>query len=188
MIPRLGPTAAASRTVRGPQRAAPVAPVAARKTKTRGVVDVAVSRPSKGGRANATPTPAPAPALASAPSAAPLAPPSSTPSYGWQTDAQAQAEAVRKADADPLVRPVPLKAVRRPLAGSRTNDPEKVAALAASIEAVGLLEPIDVLEVDGIVYGFSGCHRFEAHVRLGRETILCRVRRATRGTLEMHLR
>ena len=40
-------------------------------------------------------------------------------------------------------------------------------------------EPIDVLEVDGKIYGFSGCHRFEAHVRLGREQILCRVRKAT---------
>ena len=36
-------------------------------------------------------------------------------------------------------------------------------------------EPIDVLEVDGRYYGFSGCHRYEAHVKLGRETIRCRV-------------
>lgn len=36
-----------------------------------------------------------------------------------------------------------------------------------------------MLEVDGKIYGFSGCHRFEAHVRLGREQILCRVRKAT---------
>jgi uncharacterized ParB-like nuclease family protein len=38
---------------------------------------------------------------------------------------------------------------------------------------------IDVLEVDGKIYGFSGCHRYEAHVRLGLPTILCKVRRAT---------
>ena len=30
-----------------------------------------------------------------------------------------------------------------------------------SIEEVGLKEPIDVLEVEGKYYGFSGCHRYE---------------------------
>ena len=30
-----------------------------------------------------------------------------------------------------------------------------------SIEEVGLKEPIDVLEVEGNYYGFSGCHRYE---------------------------
>jgi sulfiredoxin len=44
-----------------------------------------------------------------------------------------------------------------------------------------------VLEVDGQIYGFSGCHRFEAHQRLGMETIRCRVRRASQQTLKMHL-
>ena len=46
----------------------------------------------------------------------------------------------------------------------------------------GLLqEPIDVLEVEGLGYfGFSGCHRFEAHQRLGKETIVCKVRKANR--------
>ena len=53
-----------------------------------------------------------------------------------------------------------------------------------------LQEPIDVLEVlvdeadksKGVMYyGFSGCHRYEAHQRLGLETIRCKVRRATRG-------
>ncbi|KAI7841848.1 hypothetical protein COHA_004377 [Chlorella ohadii] len=48
-------------------------------------------------------------------------------------------------------------------------------------------EPIDVLEVDGKIYGFSGCHRFEAHVRLGREQILCRVRKATPQVLKFHM-
>lgn len=49
-------------------------------------------------------------------------------------------------------------------------------------------EPIDVLEVDGRYYGFSGCHRYEAHVKLGRETIKCRVIKATKQALNMHLR
>jgi len=48
-------------------------------------------------------------------------------------------------------------------------------------------EPIDVLEVDGKYYGFSGCHRFEACQRLGKETILARVRKAPRAVLKMHL-
>ena len=113
-----------------------------------------------------------------------------------------------------------------------------------SIEEVGLHEPIDVLEVEGVYYvsgaaeaferqhggrrrrarsractagtparcqvlpsraltparasaqatgvpanaqGFSGCHRFEAHQRLGKETILCRVRKANRQALLFHM-
>ncbi len=48
-------------------------------------------------------------------------------------------------------------------------------------------EPIDVLEVDGHYYGFSGCHRFAAHQRLGKETILCRVRRAPKSVLAKHI-
>jgi sulfiredoxin len=113
---------------------------------------------------------------------------STTKQYGWRTDADAQAEAAAKRDADPRVREVPLASIRRPLGRTRANDQAKVEALIESIEESGLLEPIDVLEVEGAIYGFSGCHRFEAHQRMGRETILCRVRRATRETLMMHLR
>nr|GEW87098.1 sulfiredoxin, chloroplastic/mitochondrial [Tanacetum cinerariifolium] len=47
---------------------------------------------------------------------------------------------------------------------------------------------IDVLEVDGAYYGFSGCHRFEAHQRLGLPTIRCKIRRGTKETLRHHLR
>ncbi|KAL4419411.1 hypothetical protein ABPG77_003385 [Micractinium sp. CCAP 211/92] len=82
---------------------------------------------------------------------------------------------------------LPVAAIRRPLQGSRSNDPEKVAALMKSIEEIGLQEPIDVLEVEGNYWGFSGCHRFEAHQRLGREMILCRVRKATRQILKFHM-
>lgn len=56
-----------------------------------------------------------------------------------------------------------------------------------SIQEIGLQEPIDVLQVEGQYYGFSGCHRYEAHVRLGKETILCRVRKANREILKMHM-
>jgi len=80
---------------------------------------------------------------------------------------------------------IPTNQIRRPL--PRQTDPAKVAALMTSIQAEGLREPIDVLEVDGEYYGFSGCHRYEAHQRLGKETIRCRVRRAPRSVLRMHL-
>lgn len=80
---------------------------------------------------------------------------------------------------------IPLTAIHRPL--YRQNDPEKVQDLMASIQDIGLQEPIDVLEVDGKFYGFSGCHRYEACSRLGHETIRCRVRRAPKAVLKMHL-
>ncbi len=80
---------------------------------------------------------------------------------------------------------IPLNKIRRPL--PRQNDQAKVAALMESIQAIGLQEPIDVLEVDGEYYGFSGCHRYEACTRLGHETIRCRVRKAPRAVLQMHL-
>ncbi|NEQ25918.1 MAG: ParB N-terminal domain-containing protein [Microcoleus sp. SIO2G3] len=80
---------------------------------------------------------------------------------------------------------VPISQIRRPL--FRQNDQEKVKALMVSIAEVGLQEPIDVLEVEGQYYGFSGCHRFEACSRLGHETIRCNVRRAPKSVLKMHL-
>ena len=80
---------------------------------------------------------------------------------------------------------LPLSAIHRPL--PRTNDPCKVEALMASIAEEGLREPIDILEVDGQYYGFSGCHRYEACQRLGHRTIRCRVRRAPKSVLRHHL-
>lgn len=80
---------------------------------------------------------------------------------------------------------IPLNRIKRPL--PRKNDSEKVEALMKSIAEIGLQEPIDVLEVDGEYYGFSGCHRFEACQRLGKETIKARVRKAPRSVLKMHL-
>ncbi len=80
---------------------------------------------------------------------------------------------------------IPIDQIRRPL--PRANDPNKVKALMDSIAEIGLQEPIDVLEVDGQYYGFSGCHRYEACQRLGHQTIPCRVRRAPKAVLKMHL-
>ncbi len=83
------------------------------------------------------------------------------------------------------VEAIPLNQIRRPL--YRQNDQAKVQALMESIREIGQQEPIDVLEVDGQYYGFSGCHRFEACTKLGQETILCRVRKAPRSVLQRHL-
>ncbi|MBD2593298.1 chromosome partitioning protein ParB [Nostoc sp. MBR 210] len=83
------------------------------------------------------------------------------------------------------VQEIPLNQIKRPL--PRANDPNKVKALMESIAEIGQQEPIDILEVDGQYYGFSGCHRYEACQRLGQETILARVRKAPRSVLKMHL-
>ncbi|KAL0442322.1 UNVERIFIED_CONTAM: Sulfiredoxin, chloroplastic/mitochondrial [Sesamum latifolium] len=86
----------------------------------------------------------------------------------------------------PVVLELPLDKIRRPLMRTRANDPQKVKELMESIREIGL--QIDVLEVDGEYYGFSGCHRYEAHQRLGLPTIRCKVRRGTKETLRHHLR
>lgn len=83
------------------------------------------------------------------------------------------------------VKEIPIQAIRRPL--YRQNDQEKVQSLMDSIAQIGLQEPIDVLEVEGQYYGFSGCHRYEACSRLGHNTILARVRKAPRSVLKKHL-
>ncbi len=83
------------------------------------------------------------------------------------------------------IQEIPIDKIKRPL--PRTNDAGKVAALMESIKEIGLQEPIDVLEVDGQYYGFSGCHRYEACQGLGHQTIRCKVRKAPKSVLRMHL-
>lgn len=83
------------------------------------------------------------------------------------------------------VQEIPLNQIKRPL--PRENDQEKVKALMASIAEIGQQEPIDVLEVEGQYYGFSGCHRYEACQRLGKPTILARIRKAPKSVLKMHI-
>ncbi|OAY26549.1 sulfiredoxin, chloroplastic/mitochondrial isoform X2 [Manihot esculenta] len=85
----------------------------------------------------------------------------------------------------PVILELPLDKIRRPLLRTRANDPNKVQELMDSIKQIGLQVPIDVLEVDGVYYG---CHRYEAHQRLGLPTIRCKVRRGTKETLRHHLR
>jgi uncharacterized ParB-like nuclease family protein len=81
---------------------------------------------------------------------------------------------------------LPLRSIRRPL--QRSLDEAKVRALMESIAAEGQKAPIDVLEVDGHLWGFNGCHRVAAHERLGMTTIRARVRQANASTLKLHLR
>ncbi|KAK0578965.1 hypothetical protein LWI29_019134 [Acer saccharum] len=88
----------------------------------------------------------------------------------------------------PMIVELPLDKIKRPLMRTRTNDATKVKELMDSIQEIGLQVPIDVIEVDGAYYGFSGCHRYEAHQRLGLPTIRCKVRRGTKETLRHHLR
>ncbi|KAJ6358314.1 hypothetical protein OIU76_000089 [Salix suchowensis] len=88
----------------------------------------------------------------------------------------------------PVILELPLDKIRRPLMRTRANDQNKVKELMDSIKEIGLQVPIDVLEVDGVYYGFSGCHRYEAHQRLGLPTIRCKIRRGTKETLRHHLR
>ncbi|RDX85297.1 Sulfiredoxin, chloroplastic/mitochondrial [Mucuna pruriens] len=107
----------------------------------------------------------------------------------------------------PVILELPIDKIRRPLMRTRANDPNKVQELMDSIKEIGLQVPvvegasgsnicidnsiekgnIDVLEVDGIYYGFSGCHRYEAHQRLGLPTIRCKIRRGTKETLRKAL-
>lgn len=83
------------------------------------------------------------------------------------------------------IQEIPIHKIHRPL--FRENDQVKVAALMRSIAEIGLQEPIDVLEVEGEYYGFSGCHRYAACTKLGHQTILCNVRRANHAVLRLHL-
>ncbi|KFK44922.1 hypothetical protein AALP_AA1G320100 [Arabis alpina] len=88
----------------------------------------------------------------------------------------------------PMIVDLPLEKIRRPLMRTRSNDQNKVKELMDSISVIGLQVPIDVIEVDGAYYGFSGCHRFEAHQKLGLPTIRCKIRKGTKETLRHHLR
>ena len=81
---------------------------------------------------------------------------------------------------------VPLASVRRPPSDVLTKI--KLKALMASICEQGLHEPIDLLEVDGQLWGFNNCHRFAAHERFGLPTIRARIGQATSRDLNLHIR
>ena len=82
---------------------------------------------------------------------------------------------------------VPLESVRRPIIP--VLDEEKVQFLMKSISEEGLHVPITVLRDsnNGALFGFGGCHRYEAHKRLGKETIKVEVKNATPNMLKLYL-
>ena len=133
-------------------------------------------------RATPTPTPPPDAATIAAADAAAA-------KYGWDVHRPPPQLTPPGTTRGPRIIDVPPATIRRPLGRSRTNDAAKVAALAASIAFCGQIDAIDVLECDGVLWGFSGCHRTEA-IRdvLQLPTIRCRVRRVTRSVLMMHLK
>ena len=64
---------------------------------------------------------------------------------------------------------MPLEAINRP--DESLIDEGKVVDLMKSISEIGLLEPVDLIEFEGKLYGFNGCHRYTAHKHLGWTTI-----------------
>ena len=81
--------------------------------------------------------------------------------------------------------PVPIEAINRP--HESLIDEGKVVDLMKSISEIGLLEPVDLIEFEGKLYGFNGCHRYTAHKRLGWTTIQANIRRVDRATFRLHL-
>ncbi|QNJ27200.1 sulfiredoxin [Synechococcus sp. SYN20] len=66
-------------------------------------------------------------------------------------------------------------------------DEGKVVDLMKIISEIGLLEPVDLIEFEGKLYGFNGCHRYTAHKRLGWTTIQANIRHVDRATFRLHL-
>lgn len=80
---------------------------------------------------------------------------------------------------------VPIESINRP--HESVIDEDKVAELMRSISEIGLQEPVDLIEFEGRYYGFNGCHRYTAHIRLGLATIEANIRQVDRATFRLHL-
>lgn len=81
--------------------------------------------------------------------------------------------------------PVPIEAINRP--HESLIDEGKVVDLMKSISEIGLLEPVELIEFEGKLYGFNGCHRYTAHKRLGWTTIQANICHVDRATFRLHL-
>lgn len=79
---------------------------------------------------------------------------------------------------------VQIKDIIRPIRSE--VDEEKLDYLMNSIIQEGIREPIDLLEYDGKLYGFNGCHRYTAIKRLGYTEIPARIRKVDQKTFNLH--
>lgn len=97
------------------------------------------------------------------------------------------------ANHDAEVHRVPLRVLIRPFPSEL--DEEKVEAMTKVLtdhNTAEELPPIDVMWVKGRLggdyfYSFGGCHRFEAHRRLQKDTIRARFIKANTETLKSYL-
>ncbi|EGG16596.1 BEACH domain-containing protein [Cavenderia fasciculata] len=90
---------------------------------------------------------------------------------------------------------IPMSVIHRPIPS--VLDESKVKSLMATIETEGdnpdLVPPIDVKWIVGrdpqnnYYFAFGGCHRFEAHKRLGLPTIRARIVKSTREEIKVYL-
>lgn len=67
----------------------------------------------------------------------------------------------------------------------RPVDGQAVAALMASVEQIGLIQPIQLRQIDGALLLIAGAHRLEAHKRLGRGAIRAEIRACTDAEAEL---
>ncbi|XP_058832210.1 putative sulfiredoxin isoform X2 [Topomyia yanbarensis] len=88
---------------------------------------------------------------------------------------------------------MPMAVINRPIPSVLDN--AKVQSLMESIQnptEVESIPPIDVLWIKGseggdYYYSFGGCHRFEAHKRLGKPTITAKLVQSSLADLQHYL-
>ena len=79
---------------------------------------------------------------------------------------------------------VQIKDIIRPI--SCAVDEDMLDYMMNSIVQEGIREPIDLVEYDGRLYGFNGCHRCTAAYRLGYTEIPARVTEIDQTTFNSH--